>query len=131
MNELSSVNTSFYPELAPGYAPKTLQAVVGIKNDQYSQRLDANSYVDESDYQKAEVNLNNYYAQTKIENFMAKAGTDLIASAERLDNSMVQAINNGYSVQDVCNIRLADIAYKASARAFEAAEEMSTFALDV
>ena len=71
MNELSSVNTSFYPELAPGYAPKTLQAVVGIKNDQYSQRLDANSYVDESDYQKAEVNLNNYYAQTKIENFMA------------------------------------------------------------
>lgn len=131
MSEISSIDTSFYPELAPGYAPKTLQSVVAIGNDRYSERLSANSYANDNDYQKADVNLNNYYAQTKIENFIAKAGSDLVASAERLDNTMVIAIQNGYSVQDVCNIRLAEMAYKASANVFDIAEEISTFALDV
>ena len=45
--------------------------------------------------------------------------------------TMVIAMQNGYSVQDVCNIRLAEQAYKASAFAFKVANEISTFELDV
>ena len=44
---------------------------------------------------------------------------------------MVIAMQNGYSVQDVCNIRLAEMAYKANAYVFDAISSMSTFELDV
>ena len=44
---------------------------------------------------------------------------------------MIVAMQNGYSVQDVCNIRLAEMAYKANAYVFDVANEISTFALDV
>ena len=39
---------------------------------------------------------------------------NVVQSAKALDNAMVEAIQNGYSVQDACNIKLAEIAYKAN-----------------
>ena len=44
---------------------------------------------------------------------------------------MVIAMQNGYSVQDVCNIRIAEMAYKANAYVFDVASEISTFTLEV
>ena len=55
----------------------------------------------------------------------------MVESAQRVDNAMVIALHNGYSVQDVCNMRLAEMAYKANAYIFDAAAELSTFALKV
>ena len=55
----------------------------------------------------------------------------IIESSKKLDNSMIVAMQNGYSVQDVCNIRLAEMAYKASAFVFDTATEISTFEVDV
>lgn len=132
MSEISSIQTKFSPETIEGFIPKTLHNIVPNAARQTSQRLENNSYLDgEVDLQRAEVNLNNYYANTNFGSWIVRAGQSFAASAERLDNAMVQAIQNGSSIQDVCNIRVADLAYKASARAFEAAKEMSTFALDV
>ena len=44
---------------------------------------------------------------------------------------MVSAIQNGYGVNDACNIRLAEMAYRANAFVFEVANEISTFEVDV
>jgi hypothetical protein len=44
---------------------------------------------------------------------------------------MVSAIENGLGVNEACNIRLAEMAYKANAYMFKVASEMSTFMLEV
>ena len=44
---------------------------------------------------------------------------------------MVVAMQNGFSVQDVCNMKLAEIAYKANAYVFDIASDISTFELKI
>ena len=129
MSEISSVNTSFYPELLEGFAPKTMLPVPAVDSETKS----GTTYYGENSYSEAEqeVDLSNYYNEVHPEDLLTKSGQYFIESAQKLDNSMVIAMQNGYSVQDVCNIRLAEMAYKASAHVFDVAEEMSTFALDV
>ena len=130
MSEISSIDTSFYPGLVEGFAPKTLLPVPAIESEQQS---GAGGYSDGQNYSDTEsnVDLSNYYNEVHPEDLLTKSGQYLVESANKLDNTMVIAIQNGYSVQDVCNIRLAEMAYKASAYVFDIAEEISTFALDV
>lgn len=127
MSEISSVNTSFYPELLEGFAPKTTLPVPAIE----SNSQEGASTYSKSEYSGSGVDLSNYYEEIRPEDLLTKSGQYFIESANRLDNTMVIAMQNGYSVQDVCNIRLAEMAYKASAYVFDSAEEISTFALDV
>ena len=130
MNEISSVNTSFYPELVEGFAPKTTLAVPAVQTEQES---NASAYSGGGSYSapQQEVDLSNYYNDVRPEDLLTKSGQYLVESAHKLDNTMVIAMQNGYSVQDVCNIRLAEMAYKASAYVFDVAESMTTFSLDV
>ena len=67
----------------------------------------------------------------KPEDILVKSGQYLVEASKNLDNAMVIAMQNGYSIQDVCNIKLAEQAYKASAYVFKTAGEISTFELDV
>ena len=130
MSEISSIDTSFYPGLVEGFAPKTMLPVPAINTD--SQNDTAGYYGgDSSSSSDSDVDLSNYYNEVRPEDLLTKSGQYLIESAQKVDNAMVIAMQNGYSVQDVCNIRLADMAYKASAYVFDVAEEISTFALDV
>ena len=131
MSELSSLNTSLNPGLIEGFAPKSLQAIVPVERFTSHNRLDNNSHPSADPEKNSDVNLNNYYADEKIENWLSKIGNNVVKSSNELDKTMVLAIQNGYSVQDACNIRKAEIAYKATAYVFNIAEEMSTFALDV
>ena len=130
MSEISSVNTSFYSELVEGFAPKTTLAVPAVQAEPNN---GAASFSGGSSYSEpqAEVDLSNYYNDVRPEDLLTKSGQYFIESAQRLDNTMVIAMQNGYSVQDVCNIRLAEIAYKASAYVFDVAESMTTFSVDV
>ena len=130
MNEISSINTSFYPELLEGFAPKTTLPVPAV--DTESNNI-ARGYYSGGNYSEPEqeVDLSNYYNEVRPEDLLCKTGQQVIESAQALDNTMVIAMQNGYSVQDVCNIKLAEQAYKASAYVFEVAEKISTFALDV
>ena len=130
MSEISSVNTSFYSELVEGFAPKTTLAVPAIQTEQEG---NASAYLGGGSYSEPqqEVDLSNYYNDVRPEDLLTKSGQYLVESAHRLDNTMVVAMQNGYSVQDVCNIRLAEMAYKASAYVFDVAENMSTFSVDV
>ena len=77
------------------------------------------------------VDLSNYYNEVRPEDILTKAGQHLVESAQKVDNAMVVAMQNGYSVQDVCNIRLAEMAYKANAYVFDIASDISTFTLKV
>lgn len=129
MSTISSVDTSFYPGLVEGFAPTTMQPVPAIEGD--SQQSAAYYGGENNSGFGSDVDLSNYYDRVKPEDLLTKTGQHVIESAQALDNTMVIAMQNGYSVQDVCNIRLAEMAYKASAYVFDVAEEISTFALDV
>lgn len=128
MNDISSIDTSFYPGLVEGFAPKTLLPVPAIETNAQE---NTGGYYNEDNGSNTDVDLSNYYNEVRPEDFLTKSGQYLIESANKLDNTMVIAMQKGYSVQDVCNIRLAEIAYRASAYVFDTAQEMSTFALDV
>ena len=129
MSEISSVNTSFYPELLEGFAPKTTLPVPAVQ----AEARDDSGYASGGNYATADsdVDVSNYYNDVRPEDLLTKSGQYFIESSQRLDNTMVVAMQNGYSVQDVCNIRLAEMAYKASAFVFDAVSEMSTFEVDV
>ncbi len=129
MNDITSIDTSFYPGLVEGFAPKTMLPVPAIEAEPQDSAPDFN---EGGNYQKEEyVDLSNYYNDVKPEDLLTKAGQHLIESAQKVDNTIVTAMQNGYSVQDACNIRLAEMAYKASAYVFDVAQNMSTFTLKV
>lgn len=127
MEQLSSVNTSFYSELLEGFAPQSTSAIPAVQEESVPQESGAYS----RSYSNNEVDLTNYYNEVKPEDILVKSGQYLVEASKNLDNTMVIAMQNGYSVQDVCNIKLAEQAYKASAFVFKAANEISTFELDV
>ena len=129
MNSITSVDTSFYSELIEGFAPKTLQAIAAVDENTTTRQV-ATSFNDGSKTD-TEVNFKNYYDDVKIENWLSNLGNNVVNSIQNLNTTMMTAIQNGYTVQDACNIRLADIAYKANARVFDIASEISTFSLDV
>ena len=129
MSSISSIDTSFYPGLIEGFAPKTLLPVPAVQAEEQSS---AYGYAgNNSSNEEPEVDLSNYYNEVRPEDLLSKTGQNVVESAHALDNAMVVAMQNGYSVQDVCNIRLAEMAYKANAYVFDVANEISTFALDV
>ena len=129
MSSISSIDTSFYPGLVEGFAPKTLLPVPAVQTEE---ETGAYGYSDgNSSNNKPEVDLSNYYNEVSPEDLLVKTGQNVIESAQTLDNTMVIAMQNGYSVQDVCNIKLAEIAYKANAYVFDIANKISTFTIDV
>ena len=128
MDSISSLDNSIYPGLIEGFAPKTTEPVPVVNREDAEGSAvyyGGNSYGNNQD-----VDLSNYYNEVRPEDLLVKSGQYFIESSQRLDNTMVIAMQNGYSVQDVCNIRLAEMAYKASAFVFDVAEEMTTFELD-
>lgn len=129
MSEISSVNSSFYPGLVEGFAPKSMLPIAPLETEANNNSPQYSGGYSGSNNEN--VDLNNYYKEVEPVDILSKTGQNLVESAQVLDNTMVIALQNGYSVQDVCNIKLAEMAYKANAFMFKAASEISTFQLDV
>lgn len=128
MNTSSLTTTSLNTYMIEGFAPKTTLPVEAVgSNDFGSKNLEQKNQENNNDT----VDLSNYYNEVHPEDLLTKTGRHVIESAQALDNTMVIAMQNGYSVQDVCNIRLAEMAYKANSLVFDTAREISTFELDV
>ena len=128
METSSLTNTSLNNYMIEGFAPKSVLPVENVGRNYYAEK-EPQAYATEDNAET--VDLTNYYNEVKPEDILTKTGRHVIESAQALDNTMVIAMQNGYSVQDVCNIRLAEMAYKASAYVFDTAREMTTFELDV
>ena len=131
MTIVSTVDTSFYPGLVEGFAPNSTMPIPAVEVEGQQGELNyfsgGGNYAEEESY----VDLSNYYDEVRPEDLLTKAGQHLVESAQKVDNAMVVAMQNGYSVQDVCNIRLAEMAYKANAYVFDIASEISTFELKI
>lgn len=128
METSSLTNTSLNNYMIEGFAPKSVLPVENIGRNDYAEK-NLQSYATEDNAET--VDLTNYYNEVKPEDLLTKTGRHVIESAQALDNTMVIAMQNGYSVQDVCNIRLAEMAYKASAYVFDSASKITTFELVV
>ena len=132
MSSISSINTNFYPELLEGFAPKTLLPVDAVKRDSQEQAfLSSFDSRYKNDIVDNDVDLSNYYSNIRPEDLLNQVGRNVSKSAQDLDNAMVSALKNGFSVNDVCNIKLAQVAYKANAYVFNIANKISTFELKI
>lgn len=131
MSSISSIDTSFYPGLIEGFAPKTMMPVEPLGPESYNEGQGYYSGDDYSSGDNSEVDLSNYYSNIRPEDLLTQAGRNVSKSAQDLDNAMVSALQNGYSINDVCNIKNAEMAYKADAYIFKVANEISTFMLEV
>ena len=118
MTSISSIDTSFYPGLIEGFAPTTTQAVPAIQKEDPGENANAYYAGGGSGGENSDVDLSNYYSDIRPEDFLSQAGRNV-------------AIQNGYGVNEACNIKMAEMAYKANAYVFNVASDISTFMLEV
>ena len=59
-------------------------------------------------------NLGNYYSDEETHDLFTEVSNNVIQSAKAVDNAIVNALENGYSVQDAVNVNLALRAYQAN-----------------
>ncbi|MCM1002989.1 MAG: hypothetical protein NC408_01460 [Candidatus Gastranaerophilales bacterium] len=105
MSEISAINSSFYPSLIDSVSPlytgkSSFDAVEPVQKNYEEDR--------------PPVDLSGYYNELESSGLIEQVGQNVIQSAKVLDNAMAAAIENGYSVQDAVNIKLAQTAYKAN-----------------
>ena len=122
MSSISSIDTSIYSGIIEDLSSYTPSRTALDSKTPAVPREDSST-----------VDLSNYYSNIRPEDLLANAGDNVAKSAEDLDNAMVSAIENGYSVNDAVNIRLAKNAYQANCTVFNAINDMqkSTFELIV
>lgn len=106
MSDISAIGSNFYPSLIDSVSPlytgkSSLNAVEPVKKNY------------EEEYPP--VDLSGYYSNVE---------ENVVQSAKALDNAMVEALQNGYSVQDAVNIKLAEVAYKANSYVLKSTFEL-------
>lgn len=122
MSSISSIDTSIYSGIIGDLSSYTPSRTALDSKTPAVTREDSST-----------VDLSNYYSNIRPEDLLANAGENVAKSAEDLDNAMVSAIENGYSVNDAVNIKLAQHAYAANCKVFNMIADMqtSTFELTV
>lgn len=120
MNPISSIDTSIYSgfiEELSSYTPSR----TALDNKIPAVEEETSSAVD----------LSNYYSNIHHKDLLTSVGENVSESAKELDNVIVSALQNGYSVNDAVNIKLAKAAYQANCAVFNAVNDIqdSTFEL--
>ena len=119
MSALSAVTTSDYSKLidnlaiAIRYAGTTDQGAV--KTEAIIAPIDTTNNVD----------LSNYYDNVPSGDLIQTVSENVTNAAHALDNAMVNALQNGYSVQDAVNIQQAKSAYEANLRVAQSTFEIA------
>lgn len=136
MTNISLANLTSYSNLASAFAPAGASkstAISGkfIKAHQLKDYATDNNATKEST-QKSEFDYNAYYTDGKFEDFLYRAGSgNSTQSNNTMNNTMISAIKNGYSVNEACNLKTAEMAYKTNANVLKVGNEISSFAVDV
>ena len=118
MNPISSLDNSIYSDLLVSFdATSGRNAPESAKKQSY----------DSSNIEPQQVDLSNYYNEVTPPggDLLSKVGQNVVESAHNLDATMMNAMANGFSVQDICNIKCAEAAYKANANVFKSTFELS------
>ena len=72
------------------------------------------SYTEAEEFQYPAPNFSGYYSDQETTDLYNTVSNNVINSAKALDNAMVNALENGYGVQDAVNMNLALRAYQAN-----------------
>lgn len=114
MSSISGINTSIYSGLI-----EDLSSYIPSRSALDSKAPSVNR--DEA----STVDLSNYYSNVMPDDVLQTVAENVSQSAKDLDNAMVQALANGYTVQDACNIQMAKAAYAANCRVAKSTFELS------
>lgn len=116
MTSISSVDTSIYSGLIESTSTSSgRNASVVAKEPTFKS----------SDVENSVVDLSSYYSNIASMNLYSEMGDNVAKSAQDLDNAMVSALANGYSVQDACNVKMAEVAYKANCNVLSSTIELA------
>ena len=118
MSTVSSIDSSVYYGLLEGLTP-IAPASAGSQSDGGVLREASIAP------QESSVDLSNYYSNVMPGDVLQTVSENVVQAAHDLDNAMVSALQNGYSVQDAVNIQLAKSAYEANARVAKTTFELS------
>lgn len=116
MSSISSIDTSVYSGLIEGMS----YASQDVAHTGSSPIRTASIEPEETS-----INLSNYYSDILPGDLLQTVSENVVQAARDLDNAMVSALQNGYSVQDAVNIQLAKTAYEANARVAKSTFELS------
>ncbi|MBE7703684.1 MAG: hypothetical protein E7Z89_06510 [Cyanobacteria bacterium SIG28] len=109
MSTITGIDNSVYAGLIESSYPRTMLPVEPYAADDGN--ADGGAYYSSS----SDVDLNNYYKDLEASgDLFNEVGQNVVQSLQALDQAMVNGLQNGMSVQDVCNIKLAKAAYGAS-----------------
>ncbi len=117
MSSISSIDTSVYSGLIEGMANSAARVPQQTDNG----TLQTASITPED----TSVDLSGYYSNVLPGDLLQTVSENVVQAAHDLDNAMVTALQNGYSVQDAVNIQLAKTAYEANARVAKTTFELS------
>ena len=123
MSSVNAIDTSQYTTAISNlYSTESLVAAVDRAAYEDAQVQSAA----EMEKDTPRVDLNNYYANVHYDGMNADVGTNFTKAAQDLDNAVVQAVQNGMSLEDAVKIQSAKAAYTANASVLK-----TTFELDV
>ena len=109
MSTITGIDNSVYTGLIESSYPRTLRPVEPYATD------DGNSGSGGYSSSSSDVDLSNYYRDLEASgDLLNQVSQNVVQSLQTLDQAMVNGLQNGMSVQDVCNIKLAKAAYGAN-----------------
>ena len=115
MSSISSIDSSIYSSLIDNLTlPSSRQPIAGVRTSV------ADSYSSENQ----PIDLSNYYSDLASRDLLTEVAQNVAQSADALDSAMVNALENGMSVQDACNVNAALHAYKANCAVLQSTFEM-------
>ena len=117
MESISSLNSSLFTDLINSYP-------VNNSRPQSFKPVEPVEYDFEDDYSSYNFSQYPYSDENNSGDPVVTTGENVIQSAQNLENVMVAALENGLSVQDACNIKMAQMAYKASCAVFKTTFEL-------
>lgn len=114
MSSISSINTSDYSML--------LDSLSTTRS--YSQTNSGAKSVATEDLNSG-IDLSNYYQNLASGDLLQTVAENVVKSSNDLNNAMVNALENGYTVQDAVNIQEAKAAYEANCRVAKSTFEIA------
>lgn len=119
MSSISSIDTSAYSMLLDSIG-ETQRALGSATTVNSTDKIPALTRDDA--YQ--DVDLSNYYENLASGDLLQTVAENVVKASNDLDNAMVNALENGYTVQDAVNIQQAKYAYEANCRVAKSTFEL-------